>query len=51
MYRIYYQDGVFGVNILTLGFIDEFTKEVKICKTRDPLDYAIMEKWIDKQDN
>lgn len=51
MYRVYYHEGVFGLNILTIGFIDEFTKEIKICKTKDPIDYAIMKKWIDKQDN
>ena len=51
MYKLYYHDGIFGMNILTIGIIDTCSKEITICKTKDPYDFKIMTAWIEKQDN
>jgi hypothetical protein len=51
MYKLYYHDGISGINILTIGLIDTCSKEITICKTEDPYDFEIMTAWIEKQDN
>lgn len=51
MYKLYYHDGIFGMNIITIGIIDTCCKEITICKTKDPYDFEIMTAWIEKQDN
>ena len=51
MYKLYYHDGIFGMNILTIGLIDTCSKEITICKTEHPYDFEIMTAWIEKQDN
>lgn len=51
LYILHYNSGIWGVNILTIGVLDTFCKEIEICKIKQPDDYKIMTKWIEKQDN
>ena len=48
MYKIHYSDGIWGFNFFSFGLIDEYHREISICKTKHPLDYSIMEKWMEK---